>query len=586
MSRVDPVRLGVIWGGLVSIAEEMGAVLRRTAYSEGVREGRDFSTAFFDASGRMVAQGNFSPGHLGSMPFAVRNSLTDYPKETLRPGDAILMNDLYMGSGHLPDFFLTTPVFCRDKLVGFAVNCAHHVDVGGLAAGSQAVAVADFHAEGIRVLPVKAWSQGEPNREVFKIISGNVRVPEKVLGDLKAQRNANRVCEIRFQEFVDIHGLDTVRTCMDAILDESEKAMRAAIDEIPDGTYVAEDYFDDYAEGSEPVKIRVAATIAGSNITYDFTGSSDQTPSGLNSLLNYTRAYSFFATKCVTVQDQVPQNEGCIRPIRIIAPEGSLFNPRPPAAGGARAIMQQRIVDTILLALSQAIPEKVCANSSHWANPLYGGLDPRTGRRFVYYEIMIGGTGARPHKDGAEGLCTSFNLENIPVEVNERNYPVLVEQLGFVRDSGGPGKYRGGTALRKDVKMLGKEVTFSNLTERQRFYPRGLFGGTGTARGFTILNPATENRRLHSKGLYHLKEGDVIAGQTSGSGGYGNPWERDPRAVLEDVLDDFVSLEGARRDYGVVIDPMTMSVDEAETTRLRTAMAKSGGQSHSRAHTT
>ncbi|MDP6549075.1 MAG: hydantoinase B/oxoprolinase family protein [Dehalococcoidia bacterium] len=568
--QVDPLTFGVVWNGLIAASEEMGTTLRRSAYSLGVREGRDFSAALFDRRGRLIAQGNFSPGHLGSMPYVVKHVLKAYPPSTLEPGDGILLNDPHLGSGHKPDVFLISPVFWRGGLAAFAVTCAHMVDVGGTGPGSQAVGVTDTFQEGIHFPPVKLYRRGEPNNELFEVLKANVRLPDRVVGDVRAQRNATRFGELRFLELVESYGMDTLEACIDQLLDRSEAQVRAAIRDIPDGDYTAEDFFDDYGEGTEPLTIRVTVRVRGDGLTFDFTGSSPQSPSGINSLLNYTRAYCVFSLKCLTVQDTVPQNEGCLRPMTLIAPEGSLFNPRPPAACGPRAIMQQRIVDTILLAMAPALPHRVIANSSHWANPNYGGIDPRMGKPFVFYEIIVGGIGGRPVKDGADGLCSAFNLENIPVEVNESQYPIRVERLEFVRDSGGPGSYRGGTALRKDVRVLAGDVVFSNLTDRHRFSPRGLFGGRGGPKGRTVLNPGTpEEQRLHSKGIYKLNAGDVVSTVLSGTGGYGDPLRRDPEDVLRDARNGFVSPEAARRDYGVAIDAISWSVDEAETARLR-----------------
>ena len=570
MSDIDPVTFSVVWNGLVSIAEEMGTALRRSAYSLGVREGRDFSTALFDAQGRLVAQGNFSPGHLGSMPFVVRNILYEYPLDDLEEGDSILLNDPYLGSGHLPDFFQVSPIFFDGNLLGFSANCAHMVDVGGAGPGSQAVDSLDLFQEGLRFLPTRIYHAGRPNREVLRMLESNVRVPDKVMGDVRAQRNANRIGEMGVISLADTYGPDTLAACMDQILDRSEESMRSAIRELPEGVYEAEDYFDDYGPGTEPLKVKVAVTIKDGGFTIDFSGSSPQTLSGLNSTFNYTRAYSYFTLKALTVQDRVPQNEGCIRPIEVIAPEGSLFNPRPPAAVGPRAIMQQRMVDTILLAMSKAAPDRVIANSSHWANPNYGGIDPRTGKPFVYYEMLIGGVGARPTKDGADGLCSAFNLENIPVEVVEATYPVLVDRLQFVTDSAGPGRFRGGAAMRKDVRLLSDEVVFSNLTDRQVTCPQGLFGGQGGPVGSTTRNPdSPDPEPLHSKGSYRLSRSDVVSTTLSGSGGYGSPETRDPQAVLRDVLDDYVSIGAARNVYKVAINPDTMSIGSLETRRLR-----------------
>jgi len=570
MNEIDPVTFSVVWNGLVSIAEEMGTALRRSAYSLGVREGRDFSTALFDAQGRLVAQGNFSPGHLGSMPFVVKNILREYPMEDLEEGDSILLNDPYLGSGHLPDFFQVSPVFFKGKLLAFSANCAHMVDVGGAGPGSQAVDSLDLFQEGLRFLPTRIYHAGRPNREVLRMLEANVRVPDKVMGDVRAQRNANRIGEVGVINLAETYGPDTLAACMDRLLDLSEESMRSAIRELPEGVYEAEDYFDDYGLGTEPLTVRVAVTIKDGGFTIDFSGSSPQTRSGLNSTFNYTRAYSYFTLKALTVQDRVPQNEGCIRPIHVIAPEGSLFNPLPPAAVGPRAIMQQRMVDTILLAMSGAAPNRVIANSSHWANPNYGGIDPATGKPFVYYEMLIGGVGARPTKDGADGLCSAFNLENIPVEVVEATYPVLVDRLEFVTDSAGPGRFRGGAAMRKDLRLLSDEVVFSNLTDRQVTKPQGLFGGGGGPVGKTLRNPdSPDPKHLHSKGTYPLQGGDVVSTTLSGSGGYGPPTERDPQRVLHDVLDGYVSISAARDVYKVAIDPETMTLNATETHRLR-----------------
>ena len=571
VSGVDAITKGVVWAALQSIAEEAGTALRKTAYSQAVREGRDFSAALFDARGRMIAQGDFSPGHLGSMPSLVGHVLREYPPEALQPGDAIVLNDLYMGSGHLPDFFLTTPVFHRGRLVGFVVNCAHQVDVGGAAPGSQAVeGISEFYQEGIRILPTRLWRAGEVNREVMRLITGNVRVPEIVEGDLKAMRNSGRVGEVRLAELFGRYGTETVLAAWDEILAHSEREMRAAIREVPSGRYSAEDFYDDCGRGTDPLRVFVTVIVDGDEITVDFEGSSPQTRSGMNSAFNYTLAYTWHTVKSALVQQTLPQNAGTMRPIRARAPEGSLFNPRPPAAAGARAVMQQRIVDVILQALAQAIPERVIAASSHWANPIFEGIDPRGGRRFVYYDIIVGGMGARPHKDGAEAVCGSFNLENIPVEVNESNYPILIERLELIPDSAGAGKFRGSCGLRKDIRFLGDRGSVSNLSDRHRFPPPGLFGGRPGALGRTLLNPGTEREQdLHPKAIYPLAHADLVSLRVSGSGGYGDPRERDPELVTRDVALGYVSVDQAREGYGVVVDPVSGAVDAGATTHLR-----------------
>jgi N-methylhydantoinase B len=346
--------------------------------------------------------------------------------------------------------------------------------------------------------------------------------------------------------------------------------MRAAIRAVPHGRYEAEDFYDDCGRDTAPLRVAVAVAVEGDEVLVDFTGSCPQTASGMNAAFNYTLAYTWHTIKSALVQHTLPQNAGTMRPIRARAPEGSLFNPRPPAAAGARAVMQQRIVDVILAALARAVPDRVIAASSHWANPIFEGFDPRRGRRFVYYDILVGGMGARPHKDGAEAVCGSFNLENIPVEVNESNYPIVIERLELIQDSSGAGKWRGSSGLRKDIRFLGERGSLSNLSDRHRIPPPGLLGGLPGAVGRGVLNPDTPAAQvLHSKAIYPVAHGDLVSLSVSGSGGYGDPFTRDPALVARDVLLGYVSPERAREWYGVVVDPASCALDREATAALR-----------------
>jgi N-methylhydantoinase B len=575
MSSIDPVTLSVIWGNLIAICEEMGLTLRRTAYSEAVREGNDFSPGFFDARGRLVAQGEYSPGHLGAMPFAVKHALDAYPVDRLFPGDAIMLNDLYMGSGHLPDIFVISPVFYKDRIVAYAANCAHHVDVGGAGPGSQAVeGVKDFYQEGIRLTPVKVYERGAPKVEILRIIKDNVRIPEKVEGDLKAQVNANVIGGRRFIELLDKYGVETVDRSIDEILDRSEEAIRKKIRQFKKGKYTFEDYMDDYGRGTKPVKVQVTVEVSEDDIGIDFTGTDPQTNSGMNAAINYTRAYAFFAVKCVT-EPLIPQNEGCMRPVRFIAPEGSLVNVKPPGGGGARVILAHRIFESIIAALAPSIPDQVTAAGSEASNPSFGGLDPRTGKPFVFYDIHNGSTGARSNKDGIDALATVFNPTNIPIEVQEQKNPILVERYGFIPDSGGPGKYRGGCAMTKEVRILGEDARLMNLGDRHKFPPYGLFGGRPGSKAIDVLNPGHKDEiELHSKGEYDVNKGDLIRFQLSSGGGFGDPLERRTEDVLNDVVEGYVSIEGAKRDYGVIIEKRSMKVDIDATMKLRKSLVK------------
>jgi N-methylhydantoinase B len=569
---VDPITLGVIWGALQSIAVEIGTTVHKTAYSEQAREGQDFSVAVFDAAGRMVAQGPYSPGHMGAMSFAVKNALAAHPAKTLKPGDAIMLNDPLLGSGHLPDFFITQPAFHEGALIGFAVNILHHTDVGGSRPGSQGVeGIFDYFQEGLRIPPTKVWSEYRENDAVVGIIAANTRTPEKVLGDLCAQRSALRVGELRLQELASRYGPDLLTRSMEEILARTEANMRAAIREVPDGVYTFEDFMDDCGPGTAPLRVAVTVTVDGESMDIDYDGSSPQTASGMNSYINYTRSYSYAAVKCLT-DPFGPMNEGALRPVTVSAPEGSFLNPRPPAGGGPRAIICYRTFEAVLGALAPALPARVSAAASHMANPTFGGRDRARGRSFVAYELVLSGTGARATKDGCEAMSWAFNASNIPVEAQEANQPLVVERFELIRDSAGPGRFRGGSGVRRDMRFLADDGKLTNLSDRQRFAPYGLFGGAPGAVGRTVINPGPGEQAVHGKASGEFAYGDVISFQQSGAGGYGDPFQRDPARVLEDVLDDYVSIEAARAQYGVVItgEGADLRVDQAATTALRT----------------
>jgi N-methylhydantoinase B len=572
-SGMDPITLGVIWGALQSIAVEVGTTVHRTAYSEQAREGQDFSVAVFDADGQMVAQGPYSPGHMGAMSAAVRNALAAHPVATLRPGDAILLNDPLLGSGHFPDFFITQPAFHAGRLIGFVVNIVHHTDVGGSRPGSQGVeGIFDYFQEGLRIPPTKVWAEYQEQAGVVGIIAANTRTPDKVLGDLRAQRSALRVGELRLVELVQRYGHDTLAAAMRDIVGRSETSMRAAIREIPDGVYPFEDFLDDYGPGTDPLRVAVTVTVAGDGVVIDYAGSSPQTSSGMNSYINYTRSYSYAAIKCLT-DPLGPMNEGALRPVTVTAPEGSFLNPRPPAGGGPRAIICYRTFEAVLGALAPALPERVSAAASHFANPTFGGWDRARRRRFVAYELVLSGTGARATKDGCEGMSWAFNASNIPVEAQEAAQPIVVEHFGFIPDSAGAGTFRGGCGIRRDLRFLADEGKLTNLSERQRFAPYGVFGGRPGRLARTVINPGPAETPVHGKQSREFAYGDVISFQQSGAGGYGDPYARDPARVLEDVLDEYVSISAAREQYGVVIvgEGPRLRVDEAATRSLRRA---------------
>jgi N-methylhydantoinase B len=573
MTAIDPLTLGVVWGALRSIAVEVGTTVHRTAYSEQAREGQDFSVAVFDPAGRMVAQGPYSPGHMGAMSFAVHHALAAHPVETLSPGDAILLNDPLLGSGHLPDFFVTQPVFHGEALVGFVVNILHHTDVGGQRPGSQGVeGIFDYFQEGLRIPPTKVWVGYREQEGIVGIIAANTRTPDKVLGDLRAQRSALRVGEQRLRELADRYGRDTLLAAMDEIIGRTEAGARTAILGVPDGVYAFEDFLDDHGPGTPPLRVHVTVTVAGDRLVIDYAGSSPQTSSGMNSYINYTRSYSYAAIKCLT-DPLGPMNEGALRPVTVRAPEGSFLNPRPPAGGGPRAIICYRVFEAVLGALAPALPDRVAAAASHFANPTFGGRDRARERSFVAYDLVLSGTGARATRDGCDAMAWAFNAANIPVEAQEARHPIIVERFELMRDSAGPGRFRGGSGIRRDLRFLADEGKLTNLSERQRFAPWGLFGGGAGTLGRTVINPGPGERVVHGKTSCDFAYGDVISFQQSGAGGYGDPLERDPDRVLEDVLDDFVSIEAAGEQYGVVITGhgADLTVDRAATDARRRA---------------
>ncbi|MFS2223753.1 hydantoinase B/oxoprolinase family protein [Pantoea sp. B65] len=568
-AKIDPVTFSVIWGGLLTIAAEMGVTLSRTAYSVAVREGTDFSTAVFNPDGHLIAQGDYSPGHLGSMAFAVNRMLANFPRETLSEGDAIICNDPAIGSGHLPDIYMVSPAFLDGELLGFAVNIAHQIDIGGAASGSQSVAgLFDNYQEGLRIMPTRLYHAGEPNADVFRMIESNVRVSD-VLGDIRAQYASNMGAARRLRELGQRYGADTLRACMYEILARSKEAMREALSKLKPGVYVYEDCMDDVGPDTDPVVFKVTVTITGDSINVDWDGSGPQRDAGMNSYLTYTTAYSIAAVKSVTLPN-LPQNQGIINTVTVTAPEGCFLNPRRPAPCGGRAVNSPRIYEVVMAALSQAVPEHSLAAGSHMFNPILGGLDPKTGQPFVCWELTMGGVGARANKDGLEATSFPANASNVPIEVQESRRPVLFEYFGLIPDSAGGGTFRGGFGVRRDLRLTVDNVKIFNLGDRVKYAPFGLFGGLSGSKGVTLVNADTDNAyELNSKGTYTLSDGDLLSWRTSGAGGYGKAFEREPWRVVRDVEEQLVTPAAAREIYGVVIDPDTLAYDDSATQQLR-----------------
>ncbi len=519
MTKIDPVQLAIFKGLFHSIAEEMGATLKRTAFSPNIKERRDYSTAVFDADGRMVAQGDHMPVHLGSMPLSVSAAIEN---RKIGPGDMILVNDPYKGGTHLPDLTLVSAVFRNNRRLFYVACRAHHSDVGGMTPGSMPLAEEIFQ-EGLRIPPVTLIRGGKINRDVWDMVLANVRTPEERDGDLAAMLSANRTGERRLLEIVKKYGPAKVRQHTDALLDYAERLTRRAIGRIPDGVYEAEDFLDDDGITHTPVRIRARITIRGSKARIDFTGSDPQVGGSINAVRAITASVVYYVFRTL-VEVPIPSTEGGMRPLEIITPEGTIVDARFPAAVSAGNVeTAQRIVDVLYRCLAKAIPDRIPAASQGTMNNVtFGGVDPRTERPFAYYETIAGGMGGRPGLDGISGVHTHMtNSLNTPVEAMEIAYPVEVERYSIRTGSGGNGRYRGGDGIHKEVRFL-TPVHLTVLSERRVTAPYGLKGGKPGRRGRNRLRPPDgKARTFGGKFSTDAGAGSVLSIETPGGGGWG-----------------------------------------------------------------
>ena len=518
----DPIRLEVYRHLLAAIPEEMGVVLRKSSYSPNIKERRDYSCALFDAQGSMIAQAAHIPVHLGSMPLSVAQALSEPKVQPLAEGDVIIVNDPFRGGTHLPDITLITPIFVgSDRPYGFSASRAHHADVGGMTPGSMPVA-REIYQEGLIIPPVKLVRGGEINEAVWDLILANVRTPDERAGDLRAQLAANRRGAARLTELVNHHGREQVSHYMERLLVYTERMTRRLLESLPDGSYQFADALDDNGLDDEPVPITVCVTIAGDTATVDFSGSAPQQPGSVNAVQAVTLSAVQYVFRCLIGLD-VPNNSGCLAPIQVIAPEGTVVNasrPAPVAAGNVET--SQRIVDVLLGALAQACPERVPAASQGTMNNLtIGGWDRERGRPFAYYETIGGGMGARPSANGASAVHSHMtNTLNTPVEALEYSYPLRVQWSQVRPGSGGAGRFRGGDGIRRDIEVL-CDAEASLISERRRRAPYGLAGGEPGKRGKNILIREGIEQSLPGKGTISLQAGDVLSIRTPGGGGYG-----------------------------------------------------------------
>ena len=527
MSAWDPVRLEVFRNLFYSVAEEMGVTLCRTSFSPNIKERRDYSCAVFDDKGRLVAQGEHMPVHLGSMPLSVEAAIEH---TEMRPGDMVVLNDPFHGGTHLPDITLVEPVFLdgADEPSYYVANRAHHSDVGGMTPGSMPLA-RSIYQEGVRIPPIHLLRSGEVVDDVLALILANVRTPVEREGDLTAQIASNRTGNRRLLDLSSKYGAATVAEYMAHLQDYAERMTRQAIGQIPDGSYRFEDRMDDDGLSSEPVPIVVQLDIDGTQARIDFTGTSPQVNGSINAIYAITLSAVMYCFR-VIVPFAVPSNHGTIRPLELVVPDGSLLNADLPAAvAGGNVETSQRIVDVVLGALAQAIPDRIPAASyGTMSNLTIGGTDPRTGEPFAYYETTAGGMGARPTADGLDAThCHMTNSLNTPVEALEHAYPYHVRCYEIRRGSGGAGRFRGGDGIRREIEVLGlAEITV--LSDRRRYAPYGLQGGSpGKTGRNTLMVPGPDGgyveEDLPGKASMHVEAGTVISIHTPGGGGYGEP---------------------------------------------------------------
>jgi N-methylhydantoinase B len=552
MTELDPVTREVLRNALVEVAEEMNANLIRSGYSPNIKERRDCSSALFDPQGRMVAQAESIPVHLGAMPFSVKAALEHFHGD-LEPGDTIVLNDPFSGGVHLPDITFVTPIFHRGELVAFAANRAHHADVGGKSPGSVAGDATEIYQEGLRIPPIKLWRGGELDEDLLELILANVRTPEERRGDLRAQKAANETGRRRFLELIERYGLKLLASAIEEILDYSERRMRAELAALPEGTYEYEDYLDDDGVRAGRIKLRVTVRVRKDELEVDFTGSSPQVEGPVNAVYAVTASAVYYTVRALTDPD-IPPNEGCYRPIRIIAPEGTVVNARPPAAVvGGNLETSQRIVDLLIGALAQAAPEKAIGACQGTMNNLtLGGIDPRSGKPYTLYETIGGGFGARPTKDGLDGVHSHMtNTLNTPVEALEIAYPLRVERYELRPDSCGAGRWRGGLGIRRDIRVLGHRARVSLLGERRITRPYGVLGGEPGGNGADfIIDGDGKERPVKGKGSVVLEPGWIISVRTPGGGGYGSPAARPKELILKDYREGRLSAEYVLKHYG------------------------------------
>jgi N-methylhydantoinase B len=575
----DPIAFELFKNAIFSIADEMALTVFRTTYSGVLKDNMDYSTGFADAQGKLVAQGLTLPGHLGSVPTALDSIMRHYG-DNMNPGDVFIMNDPFDGGMHLPDIFVFKPLYHAGKRLAFAATVCHHTDVGGRVAGSNASDSTEIYAEGLRIAPLKLYDAGKLNDTIMTFIERNVRLPVKVFGDLRAQLAACHIAEQQFAELVAKHGPEQTADFMRETVDHAERLTRASLARLPDGEWSFEDWIDDDGiDYGKPIRLFVTIRKTGDHMVVDWTGTSPQVKGAINNTLSFTKAASYTGIRSV-LPPGIPNNEGVFRAIEVICPPGTVGNGVLPAACAARGLTGFRMVDCMFGALAMMLPDKVKAAGDGGNTGIsIGGYDAAR-KPFIYVDFTCGAWGARPWADGLDGNSHMFaNMASHSIEVTEAEEPIQLLAYEFVADKAGAGKYRGGVPFRRDYRFLEEEGTLQVRSDRRDHRPFGLYGGSPGGPSENYLNPQAENRILPGKFTMTVKRGDIFRHVLAGAGGWGDPLERDPAAVLKDVRNELLSAAKAAADYGVVVDTVRWAIDAAASAKLREEIRRARGWS-------
>ena len=586
---MDRVNFEIIRSGLYAIAREMKVAMMRTAGSPIIHSGGDASAAIFDAKMQLVAQGNDIPTMMGSAVISTKASVEAIGAENLRPGDVIISNDVYLGGGnHQPDVQLTRPVFFEGEIIAYTMTRGHWVDIGGTAPGSFTPVTWDVHAEGIRIPPVLLYRNDEPVEDLFRLIVQNTRDVDNRLLDINAQYAGTFVGDQRIVELAQKFGAADVAEAMKEALDYSEQLMRAQIERIPDGVYEGSDFIEPVQAPNWPtdlIPVKVKITVEGDRMIFDYTGTAKQVRGGVNCPFSVTCNSTWFTVKAIT-DHSIPINQGCYRPIEIICPEGTLLNCVYPASVVSGVTeTSPRIIDMLLKALSAAVPTRVVGQSNDAAcSGIFSGVDPDDARcrslrrRHVQHiDPHGGGYGARPMRDGVNAIRVLVgNAGMTSVEQIENLTPLTVESWSLVPDSGGAGRWRGGLTSERVYRVGFEEATLTVMAERGLVAPEGLFGGLeGAVFEASVTRPNGEREVVPSKGAYVVVHaGDRVAIRPAGSGGYGDPLEREAERIVADVRDGYVTRQSAREHYGLVLEEDGVTVNVAATAARREEIAR------------